>query len=139
MSISFEEIRKLARLSKLQISTENECLVKERLENVLALVDQLQEAETKNTHVESSRTDYSQRLRSDKEVRAVNRIELKIVHPKSLKGSIKYQELSIKTFNMKELSISALNQSLKNKDFTSVELTEYFLKESKNIIKISML
>ena len=50
------------------------------------------------------------------------------MHPKSLKGSIKYQELSIKTFNMKELSISALNQSLKNKDFTSVELTEYFLK-----------
>ena len=69
MSISFEEIRKLARLSKLQISAENEHLVKERLENVLALVDQLQEAETKNTNVESSRTDYSQRLRSDKEVR----------------------------------------------------------------------
>jgi len=36
---------------------------------------------------------------------------------------------------MKELSISALNQSLKNKDFTSVELTEYFLKRIKKYNK----
>ena len=89
MSISFEEIRKLARLSKLQISTENEHLVKERLENVLALVDQLQEAETQNTHVESSRTYYSQRLRSDKEVRAVNRIELQDCAPEISEGFYK--------------------------------------------------
>ena len=36
---------------------------------------------------------------------------------------------------MKELSISALNQSLKNKDFTSVELTEYFLNRIKKYNK----
>ena len=89
MSISFEEIRKLARLSKLQISTENECLVKERLENVLALVDQLQEAETQNINVVSFRTDYSQRLRSDKEVQAVNQIELQDCAPEISEGFYK--------------------------------------------------
>ena len=89
MSISFEEIRKIARLSKLQISTENEHLVKERLENVLAFVDQLQKAKTQHTNVGSSRTVYSQRLRSDREVRAVNRLELQDCAPEISKGFYK--------------------------------------------------
>ena len=49
----------------------------------------LVEAETKNTHVESSRTGYSQRLRSDKEVRAVNRIELQDCAPEISEGFYK--------------------------------------------------
>ena len=46
MTITSEEIERLATLSKLKISKENQTVIKKRLEDVFELVDQLKHTET---------------------------------------------------------------------------------------------
>ena len=75
MAITFEEIEKLATLSKLKISKENQTVIKKRLEDVFELVDQLKHTETYSLEANFD-NDQSQRLRNGQNIEKINRDEL---------------------------------------------------------------
>ena len=67
MAITFEEIEKLATLSKLKISKENQTVIKRRLEDFFELVDQLKHTETRSLEANFD-NDQSQRLRNGQNI-----------------------------------------------------------------------
>ena len=88
MTITFEEIEKLATLSKLKISKENQTVIKKRLEDVFELVDQLKHTET--CSLEANFDNYhSQRLRNGQNIEKINRDELQNCAPEVLDGFYK--------------------------------------------------
>ncbi len=88
MTITFEEIEKLATLSKLKISKENQTVIKKRLEDVFELVDQLKHSETCSLEAEFN-NDQSQRLRNGQKIAKINRDELQNCAPEVHDGFYK--------------------------------------------------
>ena len=88
MAITFEEIKKLATLSKLKISKENQTVIKKRLEDVFELVDQLKQAENYSLDTDFN-NDQSQRLRNGQKIEKINRDELQNCAPEILDGFYK--------------------------------------------------
>ena len=88
MAITFEEIKKLATLSKLKISKENQTVIKKRLEDVFELVDQLKQAENYSLDADFN-NDQSQRLRNGQKIEKINRDELQNCAPEILDGFYK--------------------------------------------------
>ena len=88
MAITFEEIDKLATLSKLKISKENQTVIKKRLEDVFELVDQLKQAENYSLDADFN-NDQSQRLRNGQKIERINRDELQNCAPEILDGFYK--------------------------------------------------
>mgnify|MGYP001244188374 FL=1 len=88
MAITFEEIEKLATLSKLKISKENQTVIKKRLEDVFELVDQLKHTETCSLEANFD-NDQSQRLRNGQNIEKINRDELQSCAPEVLDGFYK--------------------------------------------------
>jgi aspartyl-tRNA(Asn)/glutamyl-tRNA(Gln) amidotransferase subunit C len=85
MSIKREEISKLASLARLSVDEETIADVTDRLSRVLALVDQLQSAETAS--IEISRPFHSaQRLREDEVTEINERDELQTTAPEIYNG-----------------------------------------------------
>ena len=88
MAITFEEIKKLATLSKLKISKENQTVIKKRLEDVFELVDQLKQAENYSLDADFN-NDQSQRLRNGQKIEKINRDEVQNCAPEILDGFYK--------------------------------------------------
>ena len=88
MAITFEEIEKLATLSKLKISKENQTVIRKRLEDVFELVDQLKQAENFSLDADFN-NDQSQRLRNGQKIEKINRDELQNCAPEILDGFYK--------------------------------------------------
>ena len=92
MTITFEEIEKLATLSKLKISKENQTVIKKRLEDVFELVDQLKQAETSSLETGFNKN-RSQRLRNGQTIEKIDRDELQICAPEVLDGFYKVPKI----------------------------------------------
>jgi len=65
MSLSDDQVRRLARLARLAIQPEESAAVVERLNRVLALVDEMRRVETAGIEPMSHPLDAQQRLRPD--------------------------------------------------------------------------
>jgi aspartyl-tRNA(Asn)/glutamyl-tRNA(Gln) amidotransferase subunit C len=65
MSLTPDDVRRLARLARIEIETEESHAVLERLNGVLALVDQMRRVDTKGIEPMSHAVDLTQRLRAD--------------------------------------------------------------------------
>jgi aspartyl-tRNA(Asn)/glutamyl-tRNA(Gln) amidotransferase subunit C len=74
MSLTPDDVRRLARLARIDIEAEESHAVLERLNGVLALVDQMRRVDTQGIEPMAHAVDVSQRLRAD-EVREANRRE----------------------------------------------------------------
>lgn len=74
MSLTPDDVRRLARLARIEIEAEESHAVLERLNGVLALVDQMRRVDTKGIEPMSHAVDVSQRLRPD-EVREPDKRE----------------------------------------------------------------
>ena len=88
MTITFEEIEKLATLSKLKISKENQTVIKKRLEDVFELVDQLKHTDTCSLEANFD-NDHSQSLRNGQNIEKINRDVLQNCAPEVLDGFYK--------------------------------------------------
>ena len=75
MSLTPDDVRRLARLARIAIDDEESAAVLERLNAVLRLVDQMLEVDTRGVEPMSHAVDVAQRLRPD-EVREQDRREL---------------------------------------------------------------
>ena len=65
MSLTPDDVRRLARLARIEIEKEESHAVLERLNGVLALVDQMRRVDTKGIEPMSHAVDLTQRLRAD--------------------------------------------------------------------------
>ena len=75
MSLTPDDVRRLARLARIAIDDEQSAAVLERLNAVLGLVDQMRAVDTRGIEPMSHAVDVAQRLRPD-EVREADRREL---------------------------------------------------------------
>jgi aspartyl-tRNA(Asn)/glutamyl-tRNA(Gln) amidotransferase subunit C len=74
MSLTPDDVRRLARLARIEIEAEESHAVLERLNGVLGLVDQMRRVDTKGIEPMSHAVGVSQRLRAD-EAKAPNERE----------------------------------------------------------------
>jgi aspartyl-tRNA(Asn)/glutamyl-tRNA(Gln) amidotransferase subunit C len=74
MSLTPDDVRRLARLARIDIEAEESHAVLERLNRVLALVDEIRRVDTQGIEPMAHAVDVSQRLRPD-EVREPDRRE----------------------------------------------------------------
>ena len=65
MSLTPDDVRRLARLARIEIEAEESHAVLERLNGVLGLVDQMRRVDTKGIEPMSHAVDVTQRLRAD--------------------------------------------------------------------------
>ena len=65
MSLTPDDVRRLARLARIEVTPEETGAVLERLNGVLGLVDQMRRVDTKGIEPLSHAVDLSQRLRPD--------------------------------------------------------------------------
>jgi aspartyl-tRNA(Asn)/glutamyl-tRNA(Gln) amidotransferase subunit C len=75
MSLTPDDVRRLARLARIAIDEQQSAAVLERLNAVLGLVDQMRAVDTRGIEPMSHAVDVAQRLRPD-EVREADRREL---------------------------------------------------------------
>ena len=75
MSLTADDVRRLARLARIAIDEEQSATVLERLNAVLGLVDQMRAVDTRGIEPMSHAVDVAQRLRAD-EVREGDRRQL---------------------------------------------------------------
>jgi aspartyl-tRNA(Asn)/glutamyl-tRNA(Gln) amidotransferase subunit C len=75
MSLTPDDVRRLARLARIAIDEEQSATVLERLNAVLGLVDQMRAVDTRGIEPMSHAVDVAQRLRAD-EVREGDRRQL---------------------------------------------------------------
>jgi aspartyl-tRNA(Asn)/glutamyl-tRNA(Gln) amidotransferase subunit C len=75
MSLTPDDVRRLARLARIAIDQDESAAVLERLNAVLGLVDQMRAVDTRRVEPMSHAVDLAQRLRPD-EVREQDRREL---------------------------------------------------------------
>ena len=75
MSLTPDDVRRLARLARIAIDDEQSAAVLERLNAVLGLVDQMRAVDTRGIEPMSHAVDVAQRLRAD-EVREGDRRQL---------------------------------------------------------------
>jgi len=81
MSLSDDQIRRLARLARIAIEEDESAPVRERLNRVLALIDEMRQADTAGIEPMSHALDLVQRLRPDEVSEADRREEYQAIAP----------------------------------------------------------
>jgi aspartyl-tRNA(Asn)/glutamyl-tRNA(Gln) amidotransferase subunit C len=85
MSLSLEQVQRIAALARIAVSPEEARGVMEQLNRVLALIDQMQAQDTRGiepmAHALDAREAVSQRLREDKVTEADRRAEFQAAAP----------------------------------------------------------
>lgn len=84
--MDFEQLQKLATLSRLNIVTEQSAVLAAELDNVLNLVDQLQAAETDGIEPMAHPLSIDQPLRSDQAEQPANRAAFQAIAPATEAG-----------------------------------------------------
>ena len=87
MSLSDDQIRRIARLARIDIGQAESAEVRERLNRVLGLIDQLQAVDTSGIEPMSHALDLMQPLREDKVTEADQRAACQAVAP-ALEGGL---------------------------------------------------
>ena len=81
MSLSDDQIRRLARLARIAIRDEESAPVRDRLNRVLGLIDEMRQADTAGIEPMSHALELVQRLRPDEVSEADRRSEYQAVAP----------------------------------------------------------
>jgi aspartyl-tRNA(Asn)/glutamyl-tRNA(Gln) amidotransferase subunit C len=81
MSLSDDQIRRIARLARIAIRDDESGAVRERLNRVLGLIDEMRAVDTAGIAPMSHPSDMAQRLRADKATEADRREEHQAVAP----------------------------------------------------------
>ena len=81
MSLSDDQIRRLARLARIALRDEESAPVRERLNGVLALIDEMRQADTAGVEPMSHAQDLVQRLRADEAAEKNRREDYQAVAP----------------------------------------------------------
>jgi aspartyl-tRNA(Asn)/glutamyl-tRNA(Gln) amidotransferase subunit C len=81
MSLSDDQIRRLARLARITIRDEESGPVRERVNRVLGLIDEMRQADTAGVAPMSHPLDMAQRLRPDEASEPDRRDELQAIAP----------------------------------------------------------
>ena len=81
MSLSDDQIRRLARLARIAIEEDESAPVRERLNRVLGLIDEMRKADTAGVEPMSHALDLVQRLRPDEATEANRREDYQAVAP----------------------------------------------------------
>ncbi len=86
MSITPTDIEKIARLARIRVAADDVPAVSERLNNILAMVDRLQAADTAGIEPMANPLDATQRLRADTVTEPNRRAALLAIAPASEAG-----------------------------------------------------
>ena len=81
MSLTPDDVRRLARLARIDIEAEESHVVLDRLNQVLGLVDEMRRVDTEGIEPMSHAVDVTQRLRADEAKEAGNRERYQSVAP----------------------------------------------------------
>jgi aspartyl-tRNA(Asn)/glutamyl-tRNA(Gln) amidotransferase subunit C len=81
MSLSDDQIRRLARLARIAIRDDESAAVRERLNRVLGLIDEMRQADTAGIEPMSHALDLVQRLRADEVTESDRRDQYQAVAP----------------------------------------------------------
>ena len=81
MSLSDDQIRRIARLARIAVGDDEVTPVRERLNRVLALIDEMRQVDTTGVSPLSHPLDMAQRLRPDEVSEPDRRAELQAVAP----------------------------------------------------------
>jgi aspartyl-tRNA(Asn)/glutamyl-tRNA(Gln) amidotransferase subunit C len=86
MSLSLEQVERIARLARIAVSPEEARAVMEQLNRVLGLIDQMQAVDTRGIEPMSHALDVVQRLREDAVTEADRRDEYQAIAPAVERG-----------------------------------------------------
>jgi aspartyl-tRNA(Asn)/glutamyl-tRNA(Gln) amidotransferase subunit C len=81
MSLSDDQIRRIARLARIAIREDESAPVRERLNRVLGLIDEMRQADTAGIEPMAHALDVVQRLRADEATEPDRRTEYQAVAP----------------------------------------------------------
>jgi aspartyl-tRNA(Asn)/glutamyl-tRNA(Gln) amidotransferase subunit C len=81
MSLSDDQIRRIARLARIAIREDESAPVRERLNRVLGLIDEMRQADTAGIEPMAHALDIVQRLRADEATEPDRRTEYQAVAP----------------------------------------------------------
>ncbi|KAG1661951.1 Aspartyl/glutamyl-tRNA(Asn/Gln) amidotransferase subunit C [Nymphon striatum] len=130
MSLSPEEVKKIAFLARLAIKEENISQYSEDLSGILDLVDQMDAAVTENIEPMAHPQDAMQRLRDDAVTEINQREKLMENAPATEDGLFLYW---IEGLDMINKSLAELSVGLQSGKFSSVELTQFYLDRIKSL------
>jgi aspartyl-tRNA(Asn)/glutamyl-tRNA(Gln) amidotransferase subunit C len=86
MSLTPEDVRRIARLARIEISTDEVEPTRDRLNGILAFIEQLQAVDTRGIEPMAHAVDVVQRLRQDRVTEADRREAFQAVAPETEAG-----------------------------------------------------
>ena len=86
MSVEQSDIEKIATLARIRVAKENVPEVASRINDILAMVDQMQAVDTSGVEPMANPLDASQRLRADKVTEKDQREQFQAIAPQSENG-----------------------------------------------------
>ena len=86
MSLSNEEVRRIARLARIELSADETETTREQLNGIFAFIEQLQSVDTSGVEPMSHAVDVTQRLREDRVTEADRREAFQKVAPDAEAG-----------------------------------------------------
>jgi len=120
------EIKKIAQLAYLLVDEEN---FEKDLSAILSYVDKLKELDTSQVEETAYLFSFSDTLREDVEERKETK-DIVDLMPKTQNNYLEVQEVFLKKMSdLTKLTIKELRQGLKDKVFSSQEITKEFLKQ----------
>jgi aspartyl-tRNA(Asn)/glutamyl-tRNA(Gln) amidotransferase subunit C len=86
MSLSQEQVRRIARLARIEVADADIAAVQEKLNGIFGLIEQMQAVDTSGIEPMAHALDLAQRLRDDKVSEADQRAEFQAIAPQTEDG-----------------------------------------------------